>query len=81
MDHMNKSEACEWVHARLIVDEMPSDNLVAAFTALVGRVPNAPDRREGLVRRCYEIATSLTGVSDGLRSAPSPRARRSVREG
>ncbi len=80
MDHMNKTEACEWVHARLIVDEMTSDDLVAAFTALVGRVPNGPDRREGLLRRCYEIATSLTGVSAGLRSAAGPRARRSVRD-
>jgi hypothetical protein len=73
---MNKSEACEWVHAHLIVDEMPFDDLVAAFTALVGRVPNGPDRRDGLFRRCCEIVTSSTGVSDGLHSRANARARR-----
>jgi hypothetical protein len=75
MDDMNKREACEWVHARLIVDEMSSEDLVAAFTALVGRVPGGPDRRDGLFRRCYEIVTSLTGVSDGLHAATNTRAR------
>ncbi len=73
---MNKREACEWVHAQLIVDEMPVDDLVAAFTALVGRVPDGPERRNGLFRRCYEIVTSLTGVSEGLHSATNVRARR-----
>ena len=71
---MNKVEACEWVHSRMIVDEMPTDDLVAAFTALVGHVPTAPDRRTGLFRRCYEIVTSLTGVGGyaavGQKSAP-----------
>jgi len=76
MDDMNKREACTWVHAQLVVDEMPFDDLVAAFTALVGRVPDGPDRREGLFRRCYEIVTSSTGVSDGLHSATNGRARR-----
>jgi hypothetical protein len=73
---MNRREACEWVHTQLIVAEMPFDQLVAAFTALAGRVPNAPDRQAGLFRRCYEIATSHTGVSPGLRST-TPRSRRS----
>jgi hypothetical protein len=75
---MNKREACEWVHARLIVDEMPFDELVAAFTVLVGRVPKAPEFRDGLFRRCYEIVTTLTGVSEGLRLAPSRVRRPSV---
>jgi hypothetical protein len=68
---MNKREACEWVHARLIVGEMPFDDLVAAFTALVGRVPNATDQRDELFRRCYEIVASLTGVS--APKTPAPR--------
>ena len=63
---MNRLEACQWVHARLIVGDMVFDELVAAFTALVGRAPNAPDRRKGLFGRCCDTVTSLTGV---------PRAR------
>lgn len=62
MRGMNKREACQWVHARLIVGDMVFDELVAAFTALVGRAPNAPDRREGLFGRCCDTVTSLTGV-------------------
>jgi hypothetical protein len=72
---MNRREACEWVHARLIVDEMPSDELVAAFTVLVGRVPKGPDR-DGMFRRCYDIVGSLTGVSEELQFAAKTRARR-----
>ena len=75
---MNKVEACAWVHTRMIVDEMPADDLVAAFTALVGRVPTAPDRRNGLFRRCYEIVTSLTGVGDTQRLAKKTAPRPSV---
>ena len=63
---MNRREACEWVHARLIVGDMVFDDLIAAFTALVGRAPNAPDRRKGLFGRCCDTVTMLTGV---------PRAR------
>jgi hypothetical protein len=37
---MTKREACQWVHARLLVGDMAFDELVAAFTALVGHVPN-----------------------------------------
>jgi hypothetical protein len=62
MRDMNKREACQWVHARLIVGDMAFDELVAAFTALVGRAPNAPDRREGLFGRCCDTVTSLTSV-------------------
>jgi hypothetical protein len=72
---MNKSEACEWVHTQLIVAEMPFDDLVAAFTALVGRAPNEPDRREGLFRRCYQIVTSQTGVSHAQRTTVHARPR------
>ena len=75
---MNKLEACEWVHTRMIVDEMPTDELVAAFTALVGHVPTAPDRRNGLFRRCYEIVTALTGVGDAQRFAKKTAPRPSV---
>ena len=73
---MNKREACQWVHTRLIVGDMPFDELVAAFTALVGRAPNAPDRREGLFRRCCDTVTSLTGVSQALHTTTNVRARR-----
>ena len=73
---MNKREACQWVHARMIVDELPADDLEAAFTALVGHVPKGSDRREGLFRRCYEIVTSMTGVSDELQFTPKKRAVR-----
>lgn len=52
---MNKREAGEWVHTQMIVGEMPFDDLVLAFTALVGRVPDAADRPHGLFRRCCEI--------------------------
>ena len=71
---MNKREACEWVHEQLIVAEMPFDDLVAAFTALVGHAPDGPDRRHGLFRRCYEVVTLL---SETQRHAPtSIRIRR-----
>ena len=73
---MNKREACQWVHARLIVGDMAFDELDAAFTALVGRAPNAPDRREGLFRRCCETVTSLTGVSQAQHTSMKGRARR-----
>ena len=74
---MNQREACQWVHTQLIVGEMAFDELVAAFTALVGRVPNEPDRRAGLFRRCQEVVTSLTGVSEAMRTTTKVRARRS----
>ena len=73
---MTKREAHEWVHTRLIVDEMPFDELVAAFTALVGRVPKGPDRRDGLFRRCYEIVMSLTAVSERVQFATKKHVRR-----
>jgi len=73
---MTRREACEWVDARLIVDEMPFDELVAAFTVLVGRVPKEPDRRDGLFRRCYEIVVSLTGVSAERQFANKTPVRR-----
>jgi len=58
---MNKREACEWVHVHLLVDSMPFDELVAAFTALVGRVPDKDHRSAQLFRRCCEIVMA-TGV-------------------
>jgi hypothetical protein len=63
MDTMNKLEACDWVHVHLIIDEMPFEDLVAAFTALAGRVPGISDRPDGLFRRCCEMVGSLTDVS------------------
>jgi len=73
---MNKREACQWVHARLIVGDLPFDELVPAFTALVGRAPEAPDRREGLFKRCCDIVTSLTGVPQAQHTTANVRARR-----
>jgi hypothetical protein len=73
---MNKREACQWVHARLIVGDMAFEELVAAFTALVGRAPNAPDRREGLFRRCCDAVTSLTGVPEARHMTANVRTRR-----
>ncbi len=73
---MTKREACQWVHVRLLVGDMAFDELVAAFTALVGHVPNAPDRRAGLFRRCCETVTSLTGVSQARPPTANLGARR-----
>jgi hypothetical protein len=73
---VNKREACQWVHTRLIVGDMVFDELVAAFTALVGRAPNAPDRREGLFGRCCDAVTSLTGVPRARRTRTKVPARR-----
>lgn len=72
---MNRIEACHWVHARLIDGDMVFDELVAAFTALVGRAPNAPDRREGLFGRCYDAVTSLTEVPKERHTTTKVRAR------
>jgi hypothetical protein len=72
---MNKRQACAWVHAQLVVGEMPTDELDAAFTVLVGRVPASADRRDGLYRRCWDIVTSLTGVSDRHRAATARPAQ------
>jgi hypothetical protein len=72
---MNKGQACAWVHAQLVVGEVATDELDAAFTVLVGRVPASADRRAGLYRRCWDIVTSLTGVSDQQRAVTVPSAR------
>ena len=71
---MNRLEACQWVHARLIVGDMVFDELVAAFTALVGRAPNAPDRRKGLFGRCCDTVTMLTGVPKARHTTTKVRA-------
>jgi hypothetical protein len=76
MDDMNKQEACEWVHVHMIVDEMLPEDLVAAFTALVGHVPVSADRRHGLYRRCWEIVASRTGAFSRPRAATSARERK-----
>lgn len=52
---MTNREACEWVHRQLIVDELDCAQLVAVFTVLAARAPDAGDRRDGLFRRCCEI--------------------------
>ena len=57
---MTKQQAREWVHKQLIVDEFDSAQLVAAFTVLTRRKPDALDRRNGLFRRCFEIVTTAT---------------------
>jgi len=74
---MNKREACAWVHAQLVVGELPSDELDAAFTVLVGHVPAGADRKNGLYRRCWDVVTTLTGVSDRHRTVTPPPAARS----
>lgn len=73
---MTEREACRWVHARLLDGDMAFDELVAAFTALVGHVPNAPDRRAGLFKRCCETVTTLTGVPRARHPATNVRTRR-----
>jgi hypothetical protein len=72
---MNKREACDWVHRHLIIDEMPLDDLVAAFTALAGRRPANADRPGEMLRRCWEMVASLTGVSDRHEPVMTPRIR------
>lgn len=52
---MTKRQAREWVHQQLILDELDSNQLVAAFTVLTSRRPDAADRQNGLFRRCLEI--------------------------
>lgn len=64
---MTKREASEWVHMHLIVDELPFDDLVTTFTALAGRVPDSADRPGGLFRRCCEMVTASTAVSERCR--------------
>ena len=59
MDELNKVEACEWVHTRLIVGEMPTDELTAAFAILTGRVPEEADRLHGLFRRCFDVVMAM----------------------
>ena len=73
---MNKQEACEWIHVHMIVDEMLPEDLVAAFTALVGHAPASADRREGLYRRCWDIVASRTGASGRSQDATSARVRK-----
>jgi hypothetical protein len=55
---VTKGEAREWVHTQMIVVELDREELVAAFTVLAERVPDASDRRKGLFRRCFEIVAS-----------------------
>ena len=59
---VNQREACEWVHRHLLVDGMAFDELVSAFTALVGRQPEKDAPSDRLFRRCCEIVMSSTGV-------------------
>lgn len=68
---MTKRQANEWVHRQLIVEDMGYEQLVAAFTALAERKPNAADRLHGLFRRCFEMveATTLPAEPDGMRKA------------
>jgi hypothetical protein len=69
---MTNREACEWVHRQLIVDELDTMQLVAAFTALTAHAPNAVDRRDGLFRRCCEIV--LISVPPAPPTEPVPRS-------
>jgi hypothetical protein len=55
---VTKLQAHEWVNRQLIVGDMGYEQLVAAFTALHGRKPDADDRNRGLFRSCFELTSS-----------------------
>jgi hypothetical protein len=57
---LTKRQAREWVNRQLIVEDMGYEQLVAAFTALADRKPDAADRSRGLFRSCCEM-TSASG--------------------
>jgi hypothetical protein len=81
---MTTRQACEWVHRQLIVDELDCAQLVAVFTVLTTRAPDATDRRDGLFRRCCEIVLlSMPAAPPSDQAPPSPgperRGPRSVR--
>ncbi len=57
---MTRQQAREWVHKQLIVDEFDSAQLVAAFTVLTKKKPDAVDRQNGLFRRCFEIVIAAS---------------------
>jgi hypothetical protein len=59
---LTKRQASEWVNRQLIVEDMGYEQLVAAFTALADRKPDAKDRSRGLFRSCCEM-TSTAGWS------------------
>ncbi len=62
---MTKLQAHEWVNRQLIVGDMGYDQLVAAFTALHERTPDASDRSRGLFRSCCERSfASSPAVTD-----------------
>jgi len=44
---MTTTEACTWLHQTLIIHDIGTDELVAAFTVLSGRVPDATSARTG----------------------------------
>lgn len=75
MMRMTARQAFEWVHAQTIAEDLVVDELVAAFTALTGRSPNAADRPDGLFRRLREIVmTDPLGASPlGIPGGPSGR--------
>jgi hypothetical protein len=59
------------VHRQLIVEELDTERLVAAFTALSDHAPSAADRGQGLFRRCWEIVMSAPPATAG--SSPTRR--------
>jgi hypothetical protein len=72
---MTNREACEWVHRQLIVDELDIAQLIAAFTVLTARAPDAGDRRNGLFRRCCEIVLLSMPAAPPSDQSPPPVTR------
>jgi hypothetical protein len=68
--HVTKRQAGEWVHKQLIVDELDCKQLVAAFTVLAERKPDARDRQNGLFRRCCEIVLLSVPAAPPTHAAP-----------
>ena len=67
---MTKRQASEWVHRQLILDELDTERLVAAFTALSDHAPSRADRGHGLFRRCWELVMLAPPAQPAGRSRP-----------
>jgi hypothetical protein len=69
---LTKSEALEWVHDQMIVEEVRHDELIAAFTALAGHAPAPADGVSELFRRCCEMAFPGSSVRSRAEEAARP---------
>jgi len=63
VDAVNRVEAFDWVHTRLIVGDMALDELAEVFTVLTGHRPDAAERSQGLFRRCFDEVVSMPCVA------------------